>query len=181
VSVQGSSVTLRYFGGWFSPLHAGTVVLKLLGGPRARLRHRYTGEPVLGSVLVEIGSAVDGQAPLPSPEIKTWGVLGQPCQVSSGAQGAREGQITVTLDDSVAWSGLLWELLSAPPSASSLTRYLDEVNGRTVSGFAWTKGKTQFCCYHRCLSASAFSRMRLRMLNHAGSARKDGSLGSRDA
>ena len=134
VSVQDNAITLRVIGDKFHLLPQGVVELQLLEGPRARLRHRYDGTPVSGSVTVEVDYSMEEQASLPAPTIETWGVLGRTCPSSTDGPEGRDGRITVSMDESVAWSGLQWDIVSAPPDIrDQFMQYLDEVNLRMVS------------------------------------------------
>ena len=143
VSVQDNAITLRVVGDALHLLPQGVVELQLLEGPRARLRHRYAGTPVSGSITVKVDYAMEDQASLPAPTIETWGVLGRSCPSSSEGPERRDGRIAVAIDDAIAWSGLYWDIVSAPADIQDqFTQYIDEVNLRMVSP---RTGKTLLC------------------------------------
>ena len=125
-------MTLRFVPSGSPMRLPGVAELKLLEGPSARLRHRHDGTPVLGSVAVETHYATNHQEPLPAPTLKTWGVIGDTCQRSSGTEGS-DGRVMISMDEAIAWSGLQWYLLSAPLAIrNQFTSYIEEVNLRTV-------------------------------------------------
>ena len=136
VTVKDNAMTLRLVGGGSRLLPPGVFELQLLDDPRARLRHRHSGAPLSGSVTVEMDYAMDDPAGVAAPTITTWGVLGQPCQTSVEGSEVRDGRITVGMDETVAWTGLQWDLVSAPSAIQDkLHKYLEDVNLRTVSVF----------------------------------------------
>ena len=136
VTVKDNAMTLRLVGGESRLLPPGVFELQLLDGPRARLRHRHSGAPLSGSVTVEMYYAMDDPAGVTAPTITTWGVLGQPCQTSVEGSEVRDGRVTVGMDETVAWTGLQWDLVSSPSTIQDkLQKYLEDVNLRTVSVF----------------------------------------------
>ena len=140
VSVQDNAITLRVDGDKSHLLPHGDAQLQLLEGPRARLRHRYDGKPVTGSITVKVDYAMEDQASLPAPTIETWGVLGSSCPSSSEGPEGRDGRIAVAIDDAIAWSGLYWDIVSAPADIQDqFMQYIDEVNLRMVSPRTWHK------------------------------------------
>ena len=137
VTVEDNAMTLRLVGEGSRLLPQGVFELQLLEGPRSRLRHRHSGAPLSGSVTVEMDYAMDDPASaVLAPTINTWGVLGQPCQESVQGGEARDGRITVSMDETVSWTGLQWDLVSAPSTIQDqLKKYLEDVTLRTVSVF----------------------------------------------
>ena len=185
-------MTLRLVGEVSHLLPPGLLELQLLDGARARLRHRYTGAPLSGSVTVEMDYAMDDPAALPAPTINTWGVLGQPCPTSVEGSDEKDGRIAVSMDETVAWTGLQWDLVSAPSAIQEqLKTYLEDVNLRTVSVFhiimCMMNGTSVWSCNPLCPvivindCRCPGETERCAGTRHAGSSLKDVPLGSRDA
>ena len=177
VTVQDNAITLRVVGGdeSRSSLPTELVELQLLDGPAALLRDRYDGTPVSGSVTVNVEYATEALADLPAPTIETRGVLGRSCP-SSSAEGheGRGGRITVSMDNAVAWSGLQWDIVSAPSGIQDqFTQYLDEVNLRTVSP---TRTGKMLVHYFKGMALGAICVASLSILTLSSRSRTNGSL-----
>lgn len=130
LSMRDGALKLRLLGNTAAEavallLASGSVQLHFRQDSDTPLKHRVSGKPIAGAIVIAMEPSSKSQPP--RPRIDTWGVVGLPCMGSSN------GRITAVFDATVLWSDLEWSLLEAPVEfEEQFAKYLSQINGLPV-------------------------------------------------